>query len=1081
MIYPKIKRLSTLNIIHHQRFDYEFNWFRTDFVGEGGAGKSLVADLLQLIFVGTNAFHSPTKSREPRLPKTLVLRTEGRGTDFAYAFLNIEIEKNQFIVIGIYLESSGSSQMFIIQNGNDFSEETKLAPFHSLISVNDFIKDDRILPIEDLKHHINESLQYTCESWNNTKKYHKILCNNENNIIPVDVSKNEKILKTYSKIIQAFSRENLDTSNSNKLKDFLFGNEAETKFENDFKNAIKELSDDVTTFNNNSEEIEKLTSKGTDLKTLLDKREEMNVAKKVFLRSKYTYLKEFIQVNKQNITNYLNKFHKAQYNLSVLKKLGTDKLKEVDRELTQTKEKYETTIDKKLELKKQKDIIDSFNLWMKNLNCDKDAIVEKHKKYYHSKEQIEKITELKQKLGLKKLLSFFENKKWNRNILIELEHEIGKLKDDINKKELLNTINDIENQYSLGYWALHLERKLSIEEESILNKYQEELIVDKPKNESKKYIPQPKELFENFKIYKKTDNGFWIDLNGIKEFIPKVQNPVFNSFNKEEIIKFFKDKSSTLTSEINKLKTEKKQLDDLQSIFRELDNPKEYIDAWNTKNDHQDLEIYEFYSLEISELKKQAILVEKSSEIFDNLDKVEKEFDEIEKRKTDLEVLGRNLNRKLDNFPLDNSLNLRNFEEKYEYKSIDLENNQIIEQLSISKDYYNTFETILSQQKDFLSIEQILGEFDKNIQKSKDEIEKIKDDFVNTFNEDILQEEIVYQRLNEEKIFELEKEYNNKYNSYIVEYNTVAKRYMETKYSRYENTGDFNGLCEEILPNEILKETQILEKGVIESINKRLKDINQKNQELNGRKLQKLNSIIDEVNTEVSKQLNYIKRVQRFLNNDDKIITGNYKAYLKYDFKNNPFTVEWMQDFTEKINDESVLGLGNNLFNEQKTFSNELQKFVSLEEKMIEAFYKCGGSKTIKPTYRELLNPKSYYDLSFTIESNKGKTSGSTSQTYASIALLCIARLSLIENENSTKAKLGVRFIPIDEAEGLGSNFDMLYDIAKDNHYQLLSLSILPNKTNKGDQNIYLLQNNDDEDKKVNYEPIPIFIDSKEL
>lgn len=37
--YPRIKRLSTLGIVHHQNFDYEFSSFRTDFVGEGGAGK----------------------------------------------------------------------------------------------------------------------------------------------------------------------------------------------------------------------------------------------------------------------------------------------------------------------------------------------------------------------------------------------------------------------------------------------------------------------------------------------------------------------------------------------------------------------------------------------------------------------------------------------------------------------------------------------------------------------------------------------------------------------------------------------------------------------------------------------------------------------------------------------------------------------------------------------------------------------------------------------------------------------------------------------------------------------------------
>lgn len=62
----------------------------------------------------------------------------------------------------------------------------------------------------------------------------------------------------------------------------------------------------------------------------------------------------------------------------------------------------------------------------------------------------------------------------------------------------------------------------------------------------------------------------------------------------------------------------------------------------------------------------------------------------------------------------------------------------------------------------------------------------------------------------------------------------------------------------------------------------------------------------------------------------------------------------------------------------------------------------------------------------------------------------------------------------IDEAEGLGNNFDMLYKIASKNDYQILSLSINPNKIDAQKQNIYLLHNSL-EDEKINYDPIPIF------
>ncbi len=50
----------------------------------------------------------------------------------------------------------------------------------------------------------------------------------------------------------------------------------------------------------------------------------------------------------------------------------------------------------------------------------------------------------------------------------------------------------------------------------------------------------------------------------------------------------------------------------------------------------------------------------------------------------------------------------------------------------------------------------------------------------------------------------------------------------------------------------------------------------------------------------------------------------------------------------------------------------------------------------------------------------------------------------------------------------------MLYKIALANDYQILSLSISPNKIDAEKQNIYLLHNSL-EDEKVNYEPVPIF------
>ncbi|NHQ68727.1 DNA repair protein Rad50, partial [Elizabethkingia miricola] len=330
------------------------------------------------------------------------------------------------------------------------------------------------------------------------------------------------------------------------------------------------------------------------------------------------------------------------------------------------------------------------------------------------------------------------------------------------------------------------------------------------------------------------------------------------------------------------------------------------------------------------------------------------------------------------------------------------------------------------------------------------------------------------EELNTQIIEELKENYNFANNAYHVEYKLIIRQYLKNNVSRFENTGDFQSLCEEILPPEILNDINILEKEVIEKIGKYLKDINLKNKRLNNRKLQKLAAIVEEVSNEVSEQRNNIRLINNFLNSDDKEITGGHLVSIE-DSNQDSFSSGWMDTFTDNITKDFELGLNDSLFESEKGISNDLERFPSLKEKLLQAFYRSGGSRNLKPKIEELLNPKSYYNVKFSIKTSQGKKNdGSTSQAYAAISLLCIAKLSLLNKQSKNKFVEAIRFMAIDEAEGLGSNFDMLYNIARANDYQLLSLSINPNKIDIEGQNIYLLHNSK-EDEKVNYTPIPIF------
>lgn len=167
--FPRIYSLSTVGIRNHYNSDYRFHPFRTDFVGDSGVGKSIIADVLQLILVGEREFKSATDSSSEREARKLIIERYG------YVFLNIAINTGQFIVIGMYI-SATSIDPFIIQAniGLDMFE-----PLSSPIISKDFMSGDEIIDIIDLPERMKESKQaYAVKLTLN--KYHELLEQKQN-------------------------------------------------------------------------------------------------------------------------------------------------------------------------------------------------------------------------------------------------------------------------------------------------------------------------------------------------------------------------------------------------------------------------------------------------------------------------------------------------------------------------------------------------------------------------------------------------------------------------------------------------------------------------------------------------------------------------------------------------------------------------------------------------------------------------------------------------------------------------------------------------------------------------------------
>ena len=217
---------------------------------------------------------------------------------------------------------------------------------------------------------------------------------------------------------------------------------------------------------------------------------------------------------------------------------------------------------------------------------------------------------------------------------------------------------------------------------------------------------------------------------------------------------------------------------------------------------------------------------------------------------------------------------------------------------------------------------------------------------------------------------------------------------------------------------------------------------------------------------QVEAQWDEIRRINRFFTSSKKKISGAYNMKLEKT-DSLQFPVSWLSQFKHKTTLDNMTDMFD------VSILNELNTQVSIREKIMKAFCEITNNNSNDITLEYLLNPNSYIELSLDMKNRAGRNNkGSTGQTYAAIALLCIARLSIVGNKNNAQED-GLRFMPIDEAEGLGSNFDLLSDIAKEYDYQILTFSINPlGKYNE--QHVYILNRNPDVEEEVNYAPIEI-------
>ncbi|MGZ6516245.1 MAG: hypothetical protein ACXVED_01595, partial [Bacteroidia bacterium] len=630
--YPYIFSLSTVGLIHHYNCDYIFNRVRTDFTGDSGSGKSLIADLLQLVFVGSSVFVAATESlTEKRAPSGMVLNDKKRGYGGkGYVFLNIAISSNEYLVMGMYLEgSTNHSRPFVVINGFDLENPVFL---DKPLLFKEFLDQESILPIEDLRLHLKNK-EYNCEALQ-MPGYHKFLF--KQNILPFDLADNPEKLKTYAIIIRSFSRGKGFKFDTQSLQDFLFGIEKEKEILTHYTTGLENIKNSADDSLHYQKQINLLKEKKGKLKILIDLEKKRIGCHKKYLDNRYTYWQyQYFHSNKDLLSIFKDISIKI-IETTILQQLDLEnQIKELEKQITDIKKAQEgISLNNRLKeqerIAKEKYLIsDSAFKQIKtidNLLQKFNGSMEELKNYYTLQVKNIKdrasLNEFKTKLIGKKILQEFSTSEWSKNYKEAIKNynlKIIELNKEIDDSNALLKFSNIEDSQSTAFWAINRKKDFSKEEESLLIKLPE-LIVSNPVDKNKRYLPDPETLFNSINVKNADTNGFWMSFNGIYEYVPYVTTQFLNNNDPSTKRSFFKNKHTIASTTLLKAEKEKQQQETFYQSLTSISNLEQCIQLFLLANEINKFEIIE--SLNMSEEKFDESLHNHAQKV-----KVEAEYD----------------------------------------------------------------------------------------------------------------------------------------------------------------------------------------------------------------------------------------------------------------------------------------------------------------------------------------------------------------------------------------------------------------------------------------------------------------------
>jgi exonuclease SbcC len=1063
-LFPRIHSLGTVNIIHHQEFYYKFHSFRTDFVGDSGVGKSIITDLLQLILIGSTEYSSSTQSKEDRPFQTLVLKTTD-NTDFGYAYINVETASGQYLVLGTYIaRNQNQTQAFIIQKSLDFDADN-LIPLDEPIQVDAFERNGKWLPIDELDQHFNEEKDLGFKKFRRFSEYHKTL--HINQLLPLDVTI-EHALKDYAKILQTFARKNINIKDGVDLQDFLFGRQWRTHFKKAFEKVVSSMEDDMSTFRNNREQLDKIERKQKALKNLFDLKSELDNARSTWERLQHHHLLQQKQEQQTEIQKLLSQHFGSQEMLVVLQRVKDEKTKELVKGIPILEKRKQTQSKESDRLKKPVDHIEAIEQLMDTQGLEGIQAVQKFHRKFNTERVLYTALQIgKAKLEQRELIVAFDELDHARGLLSvtkSLQSDIATRKQELNTKKALLKCNDIDNKYSLVYWALNNQPKLTPERESMVLYFQQKDVLTIPSDDAQvghRYIPKPAEVLQA--TTRQSGNGFWADLGGVHSFFEYSEERLFDGKDEETIKVRFRANKDVLKQSMADIEKSIEAGEKLQAFFGELEQPQSFLEAWpqretlNYRESDLDNEVLNWPETQLNSALND--YTHREQAIADHR-KAEKERDALIAQLSAKEALKKQLETFAVTQPeaVDSLLT----ELKVEYG---LEVNEKDEPQLSEDTYYADFKECHNRAGAGQNVKQEVTRLHQQLKETEKELTVLELESED-FEKNLL---VDYSK---DKLVEAKKAMDDYQSKYTRAYGEVIANpdIVQNDRSRLEQTENFKILVRHVLP-AIFQKIDFKEEDVWQKITEYMDDILHRNAEINKNKLVKVRDLMQELHTEIGRQTNILREVGNMLNRRETEISGGLKASLKGE-PNSRIGVQWITQFLDDmpaINE----GLWHNAIQEYLSAREQRQK-VSIDELIIDEYKRYTDHPLPQITIDDLLSPFSYYTPNYKIHTASGVTnSGSTGQTYTAMALLCIAKLSMMKKDQRHQSD-GLRFMSIDEAAGIGSNMDMLEKIARKYGYQILSLSIPLHRVKEGEQHIFWLFK-DTEKEFINKHPIAVF------